>query len=145
MNRYSTYYSSEIRLILLTKYNYKTLHGIDSLGRISLSLSVNDSKHMVSSLAALSKLSGPSGGVLSFKRPGSGNKYNAQQKNQVLLRSSIHGFSIFYFLENLVTYYLPRIRYFKGLPVSSINNKGNLSYTFKDLMIFPELEEELEL
>jgi ribosomal protein L5 len=143
MNRYSAYYSTEVRLILLTKYNYKSLHEVDSFSKADLSLTVNDSRNMISSLAALQLLSIK--GLISFNNPGTANKYKNQQKGKLFVKTTMNGLSIFSFIENLVSYYLPRIRYFKGFPYSSINTFGNFSYTFKDLMVFPELEEELEI
>jgi large subunit ribosomal protein L5 len=140
MNRYADFYSDSIRLILLTKYNYKNVKELENIDRIDLSLRVKNSKHIVSSLAALELLSLK--GFRSFSQRKSSN-YKSQKEN-LLLTSSIKGSDIFYFIENLLNNYLPRIRYFKGLPLQNFSNKGIFTFQFKDLLIFPELEEELE-
>jgi len=57
MNRYSDFYLNNVRLILLTKYSYKTVHDIENLQRVDLSLVVNNNKNVISSLTALELLS----------------------------------------------------------------------------------------
>ena len=142
MNRYSVFYLNNVRLILLTKYSYKTVHDIENLQRVDLSLVVNNNKNVISSLTALELLS--QRGVRTLIQKKSAGNFKTK-KEQYILKYSLYSFDIFYFLENLVNFYLPRIRYFKGLPLNNFNDKGDYSFIFKDLLIFPELEEELEL
>jgi len=141
MNRYSDFYLNNVRLILLTKYTYKTVHDIENLQRINLSLTIKNNKNIISSLTALELLS--QRGVRSLVHQTNVGNFRTK-KEQYVLKYSLFGFDIFYFLENLINFYLPRIRYFKGLPLKNFNNKGDYSFIIKDLLIFPELEEELE-
>lgn len=145
MSNYSTYYLTDVRLILLTKYNYKKLHDVDVIKRVDISLLVKDSKQAVNSLTALSVLSNR--GLISHTSSvGNSNNYRrGNQKNKTEITSSIFGDSVFTFVENLINYYVPRIRYFKGFNPSNFSSAGDIAFTMKDLMIFPELEEELEL
>jgi ribosomal protein L5 len=132
-----------MRLILLTKYNYKSLYEIDKFDRIDLSLPINDSKQMLPSITALLLLSNK--GLFSYKLNTEANtRFKSQKKSKTSVSSSLIGPAIFDFLENLLNYYVPRIRYFKGFPSSSITKLGNFSFTVNDPMVFPELEEELE-
>jgi len=141
MNRYSDFYLNNVRLILLTKYSYRTINDIEYPDHIDLSLNIKNNKNIISSLTALEFLSLQ--GLRSVVMNKSTN-YRSK-KDQYVLKYSIKGSNIFYFLENLINFYLPRIRYFKGLPLNNFNNKGVYSFLFKDLLIFPELEEELEI
>jgi ribosomal protein L5 len=143
MNRYHYHYNTKIRLILLTKYNYKNIYELDNISRIDLSLLVKDSKNLISSLSALLILTNKS--LLSYKTSSSGNLYKGDNQKSTLLRATNYRLDIFTFIENLLNYYLPRIRYFKGFPSNSISKSGNFSFIFKDLMVFPQLEEELEI
>jgi len=141
MNRYSDFYLQNVRLILLTKYSYKTLIDIENFDRVDLSLSVKNNKNVISSLTALEFLSLRGNRTIISKK----STNLRLKKDQYVLKSSLNGLNIFYFLENLINFYLPRIRYFKGLPLNNFSNKGVYSFVFKDLLIFPELEEELEV
>jgi len=141
MNRYSDFYLQNVRLILLTKYSYKTIKDVENFSRIDLSLNVKNNKNVISSLSALEFLS--LRGTRTFIAKKSTNV--RLKKDQYVLKSSLKGINIFYFLENLINFYLPKIRYFKGLPINNFSNKGVYTFVFKDLLIFPELEEELEV
>ena len=143
MNRYSDFYLNNVRLILLTKYSYKNIKDVENFQHVNLSLNIKNNKHVISSLTALEFLS--LRGLRSLVRSKSSNIYSKSKKEQYILRYSMQNSNIFHFLENLINFYLPRIRYFKGLPLNNFSNKGVYSFIFKDLLIFPELEEELEI
>jgi len=91
MTNYSTYYLRNVRLILLTKYNYKRLYDIESISRIDLNLPVSNSKYMVNTLSALSLISHK--GKISYRAP-SVNKATfskSSSKNEFSTTSSIFG------------------------------------------------------
>jgi large subunit ribosomal protein L5 len=46
------------------------------------------------------------------------------------------------FLERLINIALPRLRDFRGIPLKSIDNNGNLSIGFKEQTVFPEINPE---
>lgn len=143
MNRYHEYYLDQTRLILLTKYNYSSFSDIQNFGRLDLRISIKDNKQIISSFSALLLLTNK--GPYSFKSIGSGNHYKSDRQKKIIITASLHGSAVFYFIENLLNFYLPRFRYFKGFRNKTLNNFGNFSFTFKDLMVFPQLEDELEL
>ena len=142
MNRYSDFYLNDVRLIMLTRYTYTNLNSINSIRKINLGLNVNNNENISASLSALSILSQQ--GARSIIKNSSSQNYKTK-KDYFLLKYSLYNKNLFYFLENLINSYAPRIRYFKGFPLENFNLKGNYSLAFKDLLIFPELEEELEL
>lgn len=143
MNRYNQYYLEHVRLILLTKYNYNSFNEIQTFKRIDLSLDIKDTKTIVSGLSALLLLTNK--GTYSSKKIGSSNHFKSESQKKLILKSCLFGPSIFFFIDNLINYYIPRIRYFKGFNSKSLSAFGNLSFVFNDLMVFPQLEDELEL
>lgn len=46
------------------------------------------------------------------------------------------------FMERLVRVYLPRVRDFRGLPLSSFDGSGNYTIGLKEQSIFPELDRD---
>jgi large subunit ribosomal protein L5 len=46
------------------------------------------------------------------------------------------------FLEKLIHLTLPRIRDFRGLPLSCFDQKGNYNFGLKDQLVFPEITYE---
>jgi ribosomal protein L5 len=138
------YSSKEARLILLTKYRVKSVHDIASIKTLGLSLGFN--KNKVEALTALAILTNNSKNYSFLKsKSSSGSRYTKFGSDSgYTLKYILPKNFIYFFITNLVYCYLPRIRYFKGFDSKNFNRDGNFSYTFKDLMIFPELEEELE-
>ncbi|MDP6685885.1 MAG: 50S ribosomal protein L5, partial [Candidatus Omnitrophota bacterium] len=54
---------------------------------------------------------------------------------KVTLRSA----GMYEFLDRLINVALPRIRDFRGIPITSFDHMGNYSLGIKDLTIFPEI------
>ncbi|MCL5261920.1 MAG: ribosomal uL5 C-terminal domain-containing protein [Patescibacteria group bacterium] len=46
------------------------------------------------------------------------------------------------FLSRVVNVVLPRVRDFRGLSPKSIDQNGNMSFGFKDQLVFPEINPE---
>ena len=44
------------------------------------------------------------------------------------------------FLEKLITIVIPRLRDFRGIPHSTVDQHGNLNLGFSEQTIFPEIE-----
>jgi len=57
---------------------------------------------------------------------------------------TLRGKKMYDFLEKLIWLVLPRTRDFRGIPLKSINQEGNLTIGFKEYIPFPELIVEKE-
>ncbi len=55
------------------------------------------------------------------------------------LKTTLRKKMMFDFLEKLIWIILPRIRDFKGIPLSLVDKRGNLTLGFKDFSSFPEV------
>jgi large subunit ribosomal protein L5 len=53
---------------------------------------------------------------------------------------TLRGLRMYHFTEKLFNLVLPRLRDFKGLPVTSFDQDGNYSLTLKDQTYFPEID-----
>ena len=47
------------------------------------------------------------------------------------------------FLKRLVNLALPRVKDFRGLPISNVDTEGNLNFGIKEQVVFPEINQEL--
>lgn len=52
---------------------------------------------------------------------------------------TIRGKRMYHFVEKLIRVALPRVRDFRGIPVTSVDERGNLSIGFKEYTAFPEI------
>lgn len=55
---------------------------------------------------------------------------------------TLHGDRMYDFVEKLINIYFPRVRDFRGISSSSVDQKGNLSIGFKENLSFAEIKEE---
>jgi large subunit ribosomal protein L5 len=53
---------------------------------------------------------------------------------------TLRGKRMWDFVEKLVNIYFPRIRDFRGISDKAVDNSGNLTVGFKDILAFPEIE-----
>ena len=53
---------------------------------------------------------------------------------------TLRGNRMYQFFERLVSFALPRVRDFKGLPKKSFDGRGNYSIGLKEQLIFPEID-----
>ncbi|OGL72198.1 50S ribosomal protein L5 [Candidatus Uhrbacteria bacterium RIFCSPHIGHO2_02_FULL_54_11] len=62
------------------------------------------------------------------------------------MKVTLHGKRMWDFLDKVVRVSFPRVRDFRGIPVSTVDESGNLSVGFREHMAFPEIRsDEIEL
>jgi len=57
---------------------------------------------------------------------------------------TLRGKRMYDFLEKLIGVVLPRVRDFKGIPLKSFDEKGNVTIGFREYLPFPEISAEKE-
>ncbi|MFH0928564.1 MAG: 50S ribosomal protein L5 [bacterium] len=73
------------------------------------------------------------------------SNFKIREGMEVGMMVTLRGIRMEHFLEKLVAVTLPRVRDFQGLPPKSIDQNGNLSLGFKEMLAFPEIgSDELE-
>lgn len=140
MERMSFFYTRYVRLLYITKFQYKDINKIPALKSIDLKFNFKNINNLLPGLVALQLLSN--------------NKPFLQKevvKNKKSLKPLIKGCGVslvsrdlFSFFDKLVHIYLSKLQFFKGLPVQNLNNFGNYHYSIEDISIFAELEDEFE-
>lgn len=58
------------------------------------------------------------------------------------MQVTLRGDRMYDFLDKLINVALPRIRDFRGLPVSSVDSSGNLNIGFREHIVFPEIHSD---
>ncbi len=56
------------------------------------------------------------------------------------VKVTLRGKKMYHFLEKLVKIIIPRIKDFRGISLSSLDNTGNLNIGFAEQIIFPEVD-----
>ena len=139
--RLKVIYEKNIVNNLMSKLNYKNKHKVPRLEKIVLNMGLgedaSDGKKIKRSLDDLSLITGQKAVITKFKKSISNFKTRKGQSAgvKVTLRSS----KMYEFIDRLVNIALPRIKDFRGLKASGIDNSGNYSFGIKEHIIFPEV------
>jgi large subunit ribosomal protein L5 len=56
------------------------------------------------------------------------------------VKVTLRGKRMYYFLEKLIKIVIPRLKDFRGIPESNIDQNGNLNIGFPEQIIFPEID-----
>ncbi len=56
------------------------------------------------------------------------------------VKTTLRGKKMYYFLEKLIKIIIPRLKDFKGIPESCLDQHGNLNLGFTEQTIFPEID-----
>ena len=139
--RLKTLYDKNIVNNLMSKLNYKNKHQTPKLLKVVLNMGLgedaSDGKKIKTSLDDLSLITGQKAVITKFKKSISNFKTRKGQSAgvKVTLRSN----KMYEFIDRLVNIALPRIKDFRGLNASGIDNSGNYSFGIKEHIIFPEV------
>ena len=68
--------------------------------------------------------------------------FKVREGDTVGLQATLRGSRMFDFLDKLIHIALPRTRDFRGIPVSAIDDMGNITIGIKEHTIFPETSDE---
>ena len=144
MSRLKTTFEKEIVAKLMSKLSLKNRHDVPKFEKIILNMGLgedaSDGKKLKSCADDMALIAGQKPIITKFKKSISNFKTrkgtNAGVK--VTLRSQI----MYEFIDRLVNIALPRIKDFRGLKQSSIDESGNYSFGVKEHIIFPEVNFE---
>lgn len=65
--------------------------------------------------------------------------FNVKEGMPIGVRTTLRGRRMYHFLERLINITFPRIRDFKGIKRSSVDEKGNLTVGIREQLVFPEI------
>ena len=134
-------YEKEIITKLMGKLSLKNKHQVPKIQKIILNMGLgedgSDGKKLKTCAEDMVLIAGQKPVTTKFKKSISNFKTRKGQSAgvKVTLRSS----KMYEFVDRLVNIALPRIKDFRGLKASGIDNSGNYSFGIKEHIIFPEV------
>ena len=66
--------------------------------------------------------------------------FRLREQNAVGVKVTLRGDRMWEFFDRLINLAIPRIRDFRGLPLSSFDGNGNYSFGVSEQLIFPEID-----
>lgn len=134
-------YRKEIAPALAKEFGVKNTLALPTLVRATLSVGLSakqkDPKYLETAETVLKRVSGQKP-VPTLARKSISN-FKIRKGQVVGLKVTLRGPRMWDFVERLVNVTFPRVRDFRGIPPSSVDSTGNLSYGFAEYLAFPEI------
>jgi large subunit ribosomal protein L5 len=135
-------YLKEIVPAFMTTHGVKNRMAVPKLVKIVVNCGLGEAladKKVIEKMGAqLAIITGQKPQVMRAKRAISTFKLRAG--DAVGLRVTLRGKRMFDFFQKLVSISLPRVRDFRGIPLTGFDGRGNFTMGVKEHTIFPELE-----
>lgn len=135
-------YKKEIRPQIKKELGKKNDMAVPRLQKVSINVGFGkhskDKNYIDSVVENLSLISGQKPSLAKAKKAISA--FKIRQGMIIGARVAIRGDRMYDFVEKLVNIYFPRVRDFRGINESSVDNNGNLTVGFKEILAFPEVE-----
>ena len=139
--RLKNIYDKEILPKLMTKLSYKNKHQVPRLTKIVLNMGLgedaSDTKKVKSCLDDMTSIAGQKAIVTKFKK--SIANFKTRKGFSAGVKVTLRSTKMYEFIDRLVNIALPRIKDFRGLNQTGIDQFGNYSFGIKEHIIFPEV------
>jgi len=142
MRRLETVYHEKITGELKKEFGYKSIMEIPRMAKISLNIGLGEAsqnpKLIDAAVIELTKLAGQKAVVTRAKK--SIAAFKLREGQPVGCRVTLRGERMWDFYDKLVSFALPRVRDFRGVPDRGFDGRGNFTMGIKEHTIFFELE-----
>lgn len=141
MPRLKLLYENTLKNDLYSSLNLSNIMQVPRIIKIVLSMGVGkvivDKKLIDNAVRDLSLISGQKAIVRKAKKPISG--FKIKKGYPIGCKVTLRGSRMYFFLDNLISISIPRIRDFRGFSVRSFDGFGNYSFGIEEQIVFPEL------
>ncbi len=142
MTNLKTLYKEKVRDRVQTELGLKNVMQVPRLEKIVINVGLGEAlqngKLIESSVDQVKAIAGQMPVVTKAKK--SIANFKLREGSPIGVRVTLRGNRMYQFFERLVSFALPRVRDFKGLPKRSFDGRGNYSIGLKEQLIFPEID-----
>ncbi|WFS63684.1 50S ribosomal protein L5 [Pseudodesulfovibrio thermohalotolerans] len=142
MTRLEKLYNEKVVPELQKEYGYTSAMEIPKIVKISLNIGLGvasqNSKLIDAAVDELTAVSGQKAVVTLAKK--SIAQFKLREGQPVGCRVTLRGDRMWDFYDKLVSFALPRVRDFRGIPDRGFDGRGNFTLGIKEHTIFPELD-----
>ena len=141
MPRLKITYEKEIVSKLMSKLSLKNKHDVPKIEKIILNMGLgeeaSDSKKLKACTEDMSLITGQKPVITKFKK--SISNFKTRKGSNAGIKVTLRSHKMYEFLDRLINIALPRIKDFRGLSSSGIDNSFNYSFGIKEHIVFPEV------
>jgi len=135
-------YQKEVVPAMKEKFGYKNNLAVPRLTKVSLNVGINarntDSAFQDTVEKNITRITGQK--PVRTKAKKAISSFKVREGMVVGVKATLRGQRMYDFLDKLVNISLPRVRDFRGINPSNVNDKGKLSIGFKEYNVFPEIK-----
>jgi large subunit ribosomal protein L5 len=141
MSRFKDLYKNTITPELIKTFNYSSVMAVPKLEKIVVNVgageAITDSKIIDVFVDEIKTLTGQMPVVTKAKK--SISNFKLREGVSIVVKVTLRGEKMYYFLEKLIVMALPRVRDFRGVNQNSFDGRGNYTLGIKEQIIFPEV------
>ena len=139
MSRLKTSYEKEITAKLMSKLSLKNKNDVPKIEKIILNMGLgedaSDGKKIKACADDMALIAGQI--ITKFKK--SISNFKTRKGSNAGVKVTLRSKKMYEFIDRLVNIALPRIKDFRGLPSTGIDNSFNYSFGIKEHIVFPEV------
>nr|YP_007476236.1 ribosomal protein L5 [Diacronema lutheri]YP_009863757.1 ribosomal protein L5 [Pavlova sp. NIVA-4/92]AGE93735.1 ribosomal protein L5 [Diacronema lutheri]QKE31088.1 ribosomal protein L5 [Pavlova sp. NIVA-4/92] len=132
----------EVRDILTKQFNYKNIHEIPQITKITISRgvgeSLNNNKALDISVDEFKVIIGRAPVITNAKKAIAG--FKLREGAPIGLKVTLRKKAMYSFIDKLIHLAFPRIKDFRGINKSGFDGRGNFNIGFTEQIAFPEIE-----
>jgi len=139
---FKDYYNSEVRKKLMEAFGFKNLMEVPKILKMVINVGAGEA---VSTKGVLEKIqeqlsiiSGQKTVITKAKK--SVSAFKIRKGLPIGVKVTLRGERMYSFIERLIKIVIPRLRDFRGIAESSVDQQGNLNIGFSEQTIFPEID-----
>src|SRR3989304_5115628 len=135
-------YNKEVVPAMMKEFNYSSAMQVPKLDKIVINIGLGEAGKGVRVKAAATRDLPPIPGKkpVVTKAKKSTATFKLREGMPIGCMVTLRGPKMFEFYDRLVSFAVPRIRDFKGMPDKSFDGRGNYTLGIKEQIIFPEIE-----
>ena len=134
-------YKSEIVPRMKEQFNYKNVHAVPRLEKITVSMgvgkSIENAKRMDAAIKDIANITGQKPLVSRAKKSIAG--FRLRQGVSIGCKVTLRGRRMYSFFDRLISLVIPRIRDFRGFSSKAFDGRGNYSLGLTEQIVFPEI------
>ncbi len=144
MNRLKEKYNKEIIASMMKKFDYKNVHQVPKLEKITVNIGVGQATQnkalLDNAIKDLESIVGRKPVITKAKK--SISNFKLREGMPIGCKTTLRGEIMYEFLDKLISLSIPRIRDFKGISKKAFDGRGNYTLGLKEQTIFPEIDLE---
>lgn len=135
-------YNNEVKQTLMKEFGISNIFAVPSIEKVVVNVGVGEAitnKKAVQNVQEQIELITGQKSVVTLARK-SISAFKIRKGMPIGVKTTLRGARMYYFLEKVINVVIPRLRDFRGIAHTAVDQHGNLNLGFSEQTLFPEIE-----